>query len=631
MKIRLLPDSVANQIAAGEVVGNASSVVKEMAENAVDAGASLVTINFRADGRELVQVTDNGEGMTPADARLAFDKHATSKITSIEDIYRLQTFGFRGEALASIAAVAEVELTTRTENEEVGCRIVMRGGQFVSQEQVVAPKGTTFKVRNLFYNVPARRKFIEDSDHEAAKIKAEFTRVALCHPEVAFMLYKDDAPLYNLPVAPLKGRIVGLMGKSMAAQLLEVGTNTSIVNIKGFVGRPESAKKRNKEQYFFVNGRYFKSPYLHKAVLAAYEKLIPAGVFPSYFLYLTVDTDKVDVNVHPQKTEVKFSENSEIWQIVNAAVRESLAKTGAVPMMDFDDEGEVQIPVFGPDSNRELHEPASTINPFYNPFTAKLRQANNAGGGSGSVGGRSGGLSSGFGAGIDDFMSPYPSSPESEVEREFDSSIMEFIEGGEAVSEESQQELALDQSADYFRGAVPLAGGYVATSLGGRLAIVDLARAREVLMFKRYISMLKDDVSVGQALLFPERMVLSADDVELMNGQSDKFGAFGFDFQVVDQNTVEFSSLPADIDRGAIEELVYDMLDSLRDGIGLSDRVRKERLASILSKSSGVKRLSEGEVEAVLDSLEGCKDCSLTYDGRPVVRLIEPNEIKTMF
>ena len=630
MKIRLLPDSVANQIAAGEVVGNASSVVKEMAENAVDAGASLVTINFRADGRELVQVTDNGEGMTPADARLAFDKHATSKITSIEDIYRLSTFGFRGEALASIAAVAEVELTTRTENEELGCRIVMRGGEFVSQEQVVAPKGTTFKVRNLFFNVPARRKFIEDSEREAAKIKTEFTRVALCHPEVAFMLYKDDAPLYNLPVAPLKGRIAGLMGKSIAAQLLEVGTTTSIVKVEGFVGRPESAKKRNKEQYLFVNGRFFKSPYLHKAVLAAYDKLIPAGVFPSYFLYLTVDTDKVDVNVHPQKTEVKFSEDSEIWQIVNAAVRESLAKTGAVPMMDFEDEGEVEIPVYGSANGRQLREPASTINPYYNPFTAKPRQSSEGDGG-GSVGSRSGGLSGGFGAGLDDFMSPYPSSAESELEREFDSSIMEFIEGGEAVSEESQQELALDQTADYFRGAVPLVGGYVATSLGGRLAIVDLARAREVLMFRRYISMLKGDVSVGQALLFPERMVLSADDVELMRAQSDKFAAFGFEFAVVDQNTVEFCSLPADIDRGAVEDLVYDMLDSLRDGLGLSDKVRKERLAAILSKSCGVKRLSEGEVEAVLDSLEGCKDCSLTYDGRPVVRLIEPNEIKTMF
>ena len=621
MKIRLLPDSVANQIAAGEVVGNASSVVKEMAENAVDAGASLVTINFRADGRELVQVTDNGEGMTPADARLAFDKHATSKITSIEDIYRLSTFGFRGEALASIAAVAEVEVTTRTENEELGCRIVMRGGEFVSQEQVVAPLGTTFKVRNLFFNVPARRKFIEDSEKEAAKIKAEFTRVALCHPEVAFMLYKDDAPLYNLPVAPLKGRIAGLMGKSIAAQLLEVGTSTTIVKVEGFVGRPEAAKKRNKEQFLFVNGRFFKSPYLHKAVMAAYEKLIPAGVFPSYFLYLTVDTDKVDVNVHPQKTEVKFSEDSEIWQIINAAVRESLAKTGAVPMMDFEDEGEIQIPVFDQSAERrQMHEPASTFNPYYNPFTAKPRQ-----------GGASGSEASGFDAALESFMAPYPTSQESELEREFDSSIMEFIEGGEAVEETAEQELGLNHSADYFKGAVTLAGGYVATSLGGRLAIVDLARAREVLLFRRYMAMIGSGASVGQALLFAERMVLSADDVELMSLQRDKFVAFGFDFAVVDSNTVEFTSLPADVERSAIEDVVYDMLDSLRDGIGVSERQRKERLAAILSRNRGVKALSEGEVEAVLDSLEGCRECSLTYDGRPVVRLVEPADIKALF
>ncbi len=617
MKIRLLPDSVANQIAAGEVVGNASSVVKEMVENAVDAGASLVTVNFRADGRELVQVTDNGEGMTPADARLAFDKHATSKICSIDDIYKLHTFGFRGEALASIAAVAEVEVTTRTENDELGCRIVMRGGEFVSQEQVVAPLGTTFKVRNLFYNVPARRKFIEDSEKEAAKIKAEFTRVALCHPEVAFMLYKEDAPLYNLPVAPLKMRIAALMGKSIASQLLEVGTSTTIVKVSGFVGRPEGAKKRNKEQFLFVNGRFFKSPYLHKAVLAAYEKLIPAGVFPSYFLYLTVDTDKVDVNVHPQKTEVKFSEDSEIWQIINAAVRESLAKTGAVPMMDFEDEGEFEIPVFDQAQVRQMHEPASTFNPNYNPFTAKPRQGGVAGGG--------------FESGADSFMAPYPTSQESELEREFNSSIMEFIEGGEAVEEVAEQELSLDLGGDYFKGAVHLAGGYVATSLGGRLAIVDLTRAREVLLFKRYMAMLSSGSSVGQALLFAERMVLSADDVELMTLQRDRFVDFGFDFSVVDSNTVEFTSLPADVERSAIEDVVYDMLDSLRDGIGVSERQRKERLAAILSRSRGSKALSEGEVEAVLDSLEGCRDCSLTYDGRPVVRLVEPDDIKALF
>lgn len=619
MKIRVLPDSVANQIAAGEVVGSPASVVKEMTENAIDAGASLVTVNFRADGRELVQVIDNGCGMTPADARLAFDKHATSKITSLEDIYNLSTFGFRGEALPSIAAVSEVELVTRTEGDTLATKVVIEGGEFRSQEMVVGAKGCNFKVSNLFYNVPARRKFLESSEREANKIKCEFRRVALCHPEVAFMLYKDDAPIYNLPVGTLRGRIAGVMGRSIAAQLLEVSTSTTIVKVEGYVGRPEFAKKRKDEQYFFINGRFFKSPYLHKAVMAAYEKLIPAGLTPSYFLYLTVDTQKVDVNVHPQKTEVKFSEESEIWQIVNAAVREALAKTGAIPMMDFEDEGEVQIPVFESARERGFEEPRSTLNPFYNPFTATPKMA-----GEGVQGG-GGSLGRSF---LSDNAEPYPMTPEDEVEREFESAIADFIENGEPTVE---RPLKLEMEADVFKGAVALSGGYAATSLGGRLAIVDLARAREVLLYKRYMMMLGSGNSVSQTLLFPERMVLSQDDVTTLSENYDYFAAFGFDFSVVDGNSVDLLALPADLPHAELEDTLYDMLDSLRDGVDLSSQRRKERLAQILSRTRGVKSLTQGELEAVLESLEGCKEDSLTPDGRAVVRVLDVAEVKALF
>lgn len=613
MKIRVLPDSVANQIAAGEVVGSPASVVKEMTENAIDAGASLVTVNFRADGRELVQVIDNGSGMTPADARLAFDKHATSKIASLEDIYNLSTFGFRGEALPSIAAVAEVELVTRTEGEALATKVVIEGGEFRSQETVVGAKGCNFKVSNLFYNVPARRKFLESSEREAGKIKCEFRRVALCHPEVAFMLYKDDAPLYNLPAGSLRGRIAGIMGRSIAAQLLEVSTTTTIVKVEGYVGRPEFAKKRKDEQYFFVNGRFFKSPYLHKAVMSAYEKLIPAGLTPSYFLYLTVDTQKVDVNVHPQKTEVKFSEESEIWQIVAAAVREALAKTGAVPMMDFEDEGEVQIPVFESARERGFEEPRTTLNPFYNPFTATPKTTVREG------------ASRAF---LSDGAEPYPTSPEDEVEREFESAIADFIENGEPTQE---RPLALDMEAEVFKGAVALSGGYAATSLGGRLAIVDLARAREVLLYKRYMMMLGSGNSVSQTLLFPERMVLSQDDVEMLSENYDYFAAFGFEFTVVDSNSVDMSALPADLPHAELEDTLYDMLDSLRDGVDLSQQRRKERLAQILSRTRGVKTLTQGELEAVLESLEGCHKDSLTPDGRAVVTVLDVADLKSLF
>lgn len=613
MKIRVLPDSVANQIAAGEVVGSPASVVKEMTENAIDAGASLVTVNFRADGRELVQVIDNGSGMTPADARLAFDKHATSKIASLEDIYNLSTFGFRGEALPSIAAVAEVELVTRTEGEALATKVVIEGGEFRSQETVVGAKGCNFKVSNLFYNVPARRKFLESSEREAGKIKCEFRRVALCHPEVAFMLYKDDAPLYNLPAGSLRGRIAGIMGRSIAAQLLEVSTTTTIVKVEGYVGRPEFAKKRKDEQYFFINGRFFKSPYLHKAVMSAYEKLIPAGLTPSYFLYLTVDTQKVDVNVHPQKTEVKFSEESEIWQIVAAAVREALAKTGAVPMMDFEDEGEVQIPVFESARERGFEEPRTTLNPFYNPFTATPKTTVREG------------ASRAF---LSDSAEPYPTSPEDEVEREFESAIADFIENGEPTQE---RPLALDMEAEVFKGAVALSGGYAATSLGGRLAIVDLARAREVLLYKRYMMMLGSGNSVSQTLLFPERMVLSQDDVEMLSENYDYFAAFGFEFTVVDSNSVDMSALPADLPHAELEDTLYDMLDSLRDGVDLSQQRRKERLAQILSRTRGVKTLTQGELEAVLESLEGCHKDSLTPDGRAVVTVLDVADLKSLF
>lgn len=613
MKIRVLPDSVANQIAAGEVVGSPSSVVKEMTENAVDAGATMVTVNFRADGRELVQVIDNGSGMTPADARLAFDKHATSKITSLEDIYTLATFGFRGEALPSIAAVAEVELTTRTEEDELATQIVIEGGEFRSQELVVAPKGSNFKVCNLFYNVPARRKFLESSEREAGKIKTEFRRVALCHPEVAFALYKDDAPLYNLPISTLRGRIGAIMGRGVSSQLLEVNTTTSIVSIEGYVGRPEAAKKRKEEQFFFVNGRFFKSPYLHKAVMSAYEKLIPAGVTPSYFLYLTVDSQKVDVNVHPQKTEVKFSEDSEIWQIVSAAVREALAKTGAVPMMDFEDEGEIQIPVLDRERGGSFSEPRTAFNPFYNPF-AEEESA------------ESGGRRVGGGGYSQMAAEPYPFEPAAPTEREFESSMTDFV--GE-FDEPAQGELNLGVEQSGYKGVLLLSGGYAATTFGGRLALVDLARARQLMLYNRYMTLLEGGSSVSQTLLFAERMVLSCDDVEVLTDNENYFADLGFEYDVLDSNSVEFKALPADLPIAELEDVLYDMLDSLRDGVDLSCARRRERLALILSRTSGVKSLSEGEVEALLEWLGEAKT-TITPDGRVVVRVLDGAEVKNL-
>ena len=365
-KIRLLPEVVANQIAAGEVVNRPASVVKEMMENAIDAGARTVKVNFRDGGKDLIQIVDDGSGMSPIDARMAFDRHATSKITSVEDIYALNTFGFRGEALASIAAVAQVELRTRQEGDEVGTQTEINGGQFAGQTPVMCPVGAQFFVRNLFYNVPARRRFLDKSTTSAAQIKAEFQRVALCNPHIAFELYANDAPVYTLCATSLAGRIVDVVGRHIKQNLLEVDADTSIARIGGYIGRPAAAKRRNGEQYLFVNGRYFKSSYLTSAIMKAYEKLIPESSSPSYFLYLTIDPSRIDVNVHPQKTEVKFADEEAVWQIINAAVRETLAKTGAVPLMDFDRDGIVEIPALS--KGAVYSEPRAMSNGDYNPF-----------------------------------------------------------------------------------------------------------------------------------------------------------------------------------------------------------------------------------------------------------------------
>ena len=365
-KIRLLPEVVANQIAAGEVVNRPASVVKEMMENAIDAGATSVKVNFRDGGKDLIQIVDDGCGMSPIDARMAFDRHATSKIGAVEDIYALHTFGFRGEALASIAAVSQVELRTRQAGDEVGTQTEINGGQFAAQNPVMCPVGSQFFVRNLFYNVPARRRFLDKSTTSASQIKAEFQRIALCNPQIAFELYANDAPVYTLQAGSLAGRIVDVVGRHIKQNLLEVEADTSIACIEGYIGRPAAAKKRNTEQYLFVNGRFFKSTYLTSAILKAYEKLIPESCQPSYFLYLTLDPGRIDVNVHPQKTEVKFADEEAVWQIVNAAVRETLAKTGAVPLMDFDRDSPVEIPVL--QKGAVYSEPLAMSNSDYNPF-----------------------------------------------------------------------------------------------------------------------------------------------------------------------------------------------------------------------------------------------------------------------
>ena len=655
-KIRLLPEVVANHIAAGEVVNRPSSVVKEMMENALDAGATSVKVNFRDGGKDLIQIVDDGCGMSPIDARMAFDRHATSKITSVDDIYALNTFGFRGEALASIAAVAQVELRTRQEGDEVGTQTEINGGQFASQTPVMCPVGSQFFVRNLFYNVPARRRFLDKSTTSASHIKAEFQRIALCNPQVAFELYANDAPVYTLQASSLAGRIVDVVGRHIKQNLLEVEADTSIARIEGYIGRPAAAKKRNSEQYLFVNGRFFKSSYLTSAILKAYEKLIPENCQPSYFLFLTIDPGRIDVNVHPQKTEVKFADEEAVWQIINAAVRETLAKTGAVPLMDFDRDGVVEIPVL--QRGAVYSEPQAMSNSDYNPFREEYIDptapdpnedftgfdvpyrdggavSDNSAAGFRTGGGRSavpafprGDGRSGLPATDDGEFEEFESGGGFEIASGggFDDSALDFIPS-EAAPEQQRFDMA---QRPEFTDPMPLPGGYVAALLGGRFVVVDVRRARERILYEDYLRMLGNGSSVSQQLLFPERLVLSGDEYALLEENAVEFASLGFDIDFCGEGAVEVKGTPADMPADAVDKLLFELLQAFATPVSLAD-VRREKIAAVMARSGSKgagRMLSREEAAALLTQLADTGSFSFSPSGKAITAEITPEDLR---
>ncbi len=611
--IKLLPEIVANQIKAGEVVESPSSVVKEMMENAIDAGATEVTVNYVNGGRDLVQIIDNGRGMSPVDARMAFECHATSKIATLDDIYALHTFGFRGEALSSISAVSQVELITRQADCEVGTQTIINGGEFVSQTPTAAPVGSQFLVRNLFYNTPARRKFINSKEATlSADIKREFRRVALCHPEVACTLMNNSAPIYSLPISSLVERIVGVMGNATKRNLLEVDVETTIATVKGYVGRPETARNNSSEQYMFVNGRFFRSPYLNKAVTKAYEKLISDRSYPSFFLYITVDTERVDVNVHAQKTEVKFADNEAIWQILNAAVRETLAKNGAMPLIDFDAEDLVEIPVAT--TGVRYAEPRATTKDNYNPFAsdngADLTVSDNE-------------------------WSAIPKlSPEFDLgsamefggERDSDSEF-EYFESGEGEVQMLDLEV---ESREEPLNVTLCCGRYAVVTFSSKMVLVDLARAKERLLYNHYVASLQSGHSVSQQLLFPELLTLTEEEFDLMEEYAVDFAALGFDIKAQGANTIEVFGIPADVHTEQLDRAIYDLLQSLKLPQSIVE-VRREMLAQTLAHSEavGMTRFSQEDAERLATQILTAAE-SYTKDGKRIVSTLSITEIKNL-
>ena len=641
-RIRLLPEIVANQIAAGEVVNCPASVVKEMMENALDAGARSVTVNFREGGRDLIQIVDDGCGMSPIDARMAFDRHATSKIASVDDIYALHTFGFRGEALASIAAVAQVELRTRQNDDETGTLTTIHGGKFVSQEPVMCPVGSQFMVRNLFYNVPARRKFMEQPRESQRQIRSEFNRVALCYPDVRFELYENDMPVLILEPSSLAGRIVDVVGKTMKHNLLEVSVDTSIVRIAGFVGRPDAAmsgsyKRKDAVRYLFVNGRYFKSPYLYSAILKAYDRLIPEGTTPSYFLYLTVSPERVDVNVHPQKIEVKFSDEDAVWSILNAAVRETLAKTGAVPMMSFSDEdASVEIPVAR--RGAVYGEPKSNSDDSYNPFRegytddggASPRRTSTGGG---MRGGRVADDSLGYG------FDPAAEGLETIPSTEFDvipsagfdaddESSLEFIPSQSA----EQMTIAGEDEGAAFDCVTSVGGGYAVAMYGGRCVVADMRRVCERLIYDDCMAMLRSGSAVSQQLLFPERLTLTNGDYALIEQHAVDFASLGFDIEYSGGGTIEVKGTPADMPADRIDELVYELLRAL-DTPQTAAEIRRERVAAVMARNGArslPRMLKHDEAAAMLGRLAATGNVGFTPSGHAIMTQLTAEDFRQL-
>ncbi|MDR1524414.1 MAG: DNA mismatch repair endonuclease MutL [Tannerella sp.] len=618
--IHLLPDHIANQIAAGEVIQRPASVVKELMENSIDAGARTVAVNIKDAGRTLVQVVDDGKGMTETDARMAFERHATSKISSVDDLFSLHTMGFRGEALASIAAVAQVELRTRTRGDETGTCLSVSASALDAVMPEACNEGSIFSVKNLFYNVPARRKFLKANETEFRHILTEFERVALVHPDISFTLRHNEMTVFELPVCGLRQRIVDIFGKGINQKLLSVDTDTSLINIRGFVGRADSVKKRAM-QYFFVNGRYMRHPYFHKAVMQAYEQMIPAGEMPDYFIYFDVAPSTIDVNIHPTKTEIKFENEHPIWQIIYSAVRESLAKSNAVPPIDFDTAGMINIPVYNPspENMADVKPPGLTLNKDYNPFreTDLHRPADDW---------KS--LYEGFENDRKSMLLPDKKSPAGE--ESFPPLSAPASETPDSSSAGAGDEMFANVSNPCFQ----YKNRYIITPLKSGLVIIDQRRAHIRILFEKYIRNMTSRQAVSQKLLFPEMVEFTAVESSLLPLLTDEIKFLGFDLTPMGGNSYAIHGVPADVSRGNPAELVKEIVTAAVENEASEQEKRAGKMALSLAKATAIpagKILTPDEMETLVASLFAIEANGMTPDGLAVLTILTDEELTKRF
>lgn len=645
--IHLLPDSVANQIAAGEVVQRPASVVKELVENAVDAGAKNIDVLVTDAGKTSIQVIDDGKGMSETDARMAFERHATSKISTADDLFKLHTMGFRGEALASIAAVAQVELKTRRPEDEVGVSITLEGGKVTGQEPVSTPAGSSFMVRNLFYNVPARRKFLKSNQTELSNILQEFERIVLVHNDISFKFYHNGTELFNLPHTKMRQRIMGVFGKKLNEQLLNVNVSTSIVTVTGYTGKPEAARKKGAHQYFFVNGRFMKHPYFNHAVTDAYERLVPENEKISYFIYLTVDPSTIDVNIHPTKTEIKFDNEQMIWQIMNAAVKETLGKSNSVPMLDFDTEGKPDIPAFDPTAAAGEGSPQSKFNPNYNPFdstperdyvpdfhkskaaTAAWNKLYDGLKDGGSLPSRT-----------EEGWAETPVVAEGELSSRLNTmKESDFSDDPLSVGEQMEHESHLFKEDDSGKSVPEILhyqynGRFILTSVKSGLMIIDQHRAHIRILYDDYMRRFEDKSHASQRVLFPEMMTIPASEAVIMDAMLPDLAEIGFDLSPLGGGSYSINGVPAGTENQNVTDLLQSMLDAAKEK-GKDFKEQVHSLIALKMAESGAipvgKLLNNDEMSKLVDELFISPTPNYTPDGHLILSILPQEDIDKLF
>lgn len=610
--IQLLPDSVANQIAAGEVIQRPASVIKELVENAIDAGATTINVLVIDAGRTSIQVIDNGSGMSPTDARMAFERHATSKIRQADDLFALHTMGFRGEALASIAAVAQVELRTRRSTDDVGTHISVAASRVTGEEPVSCPVGSNFSVENIFYNVPARRKFLKSNSTELNNILTAFERIALVYPKTNFTFHNNGVETFNLRSGGTRQRIVDIFGKKLSQDLLPIGVETSVCKISGFTGKPESARKKGARQYFFVNGRFMKHPYFHKAVMNAYERLVPQGEQVPYFIYFEINPEDIDVNIHPTKTEIKFENEQTVWQILHAAVKDAIGRFNDVPSIDFDTEGRPDIPVFNPMSDQPASSPKISLNPSYNPFkttgTSYIPQRE-------SVPQAWDKLYEGLQQ-HDDTQDIIPEEKESDI----------FT----STAGNDRPNIIDEKSPAHYQ----YKGRYIMTAIKSGLLMIDQHRAHIRILFDKYLAQIEGKAGKSQQMLFPEMVQFTPAETIILQQLQPGLEHLGFELTPLGGGSYSINGVPAGLDGVNYIKLLKEMVGEDADnGKTVADDINN-RIALQMARSAAIpygQVLSNDEMEDIVNRLFTSSNANHTPDGKRIVATMRQEDIERMF